>query len=106
MKSDYPLSMMSAEHYTSRSSGISINGTLTNFVIDNAEYFNLKINENDSVRLIPSKKEPGEFRVRIGSNESDKKLVVCPVGQCIAKINPKSQEIIDMDEEEFLQQKF
>lgn len=54
-------------------------GTLTSFVIENVDYFGLKMKDTDTVRLIPSEKEVGEFEVRIGSSVSKNRLVVCPV---------------------------
>ena len=83
-----------------------INGVLTQFVIENAAYFGLEVKEDDIVRLFPSMNEPGEFDVRVGSNKAKNLLVVCPVGKCIGKVDPKAQEVVDMDEDELLSSPF
>ena len=79
---------------------------LTQFVIENAAYFGLKVKEGDIVRLVLSKNEPGEFTVKVGVNKSDNLLVVCPLGKCIANVVPKTQEVVNMDEDELLSSQF
>ena len=60
--------------------------TLTSFVFENFEYFGThKRDAIEYIKLIPSRKEMGEFSIEIARNvRCRNKLVVCPVreGHC------------------------
>ena len=59
------------------------------------------------VQLVSAKKEAGQFSVKINQDTvCPNYLVVCPVGVCIAHVNKESQRIMELDEEEFLGQKW
>lgn len=53
----------------------------------------------------------GEYKVWVSTETSkplvcQNSLVVCPIGKCIALVNPESKRIMDLDENEFLNEVF